>query len=231
MVKLSAQEIYNKLVNEYQLIGKTGHIEFVLNNLSVMVDSNDTVGNLLQSWFIKWLNENEIISLSNPNPQKFPDFFLDPNDTENGLLEVKTFNMKRSPGFDIANFDSYCNSLKTDAYRLDSDYLIFGYKMNGGLITIENVWLKKVWEISGPSGPWPVKVQDKRNVIYNLRPVTWYSKRKTFRPFGSKELFLENLNETRYQYPQTRNDNARWLDLVLDNYKKYTDVELIVKRH
>ncbi len=50
---------------------------------------------------------------------------------------------------------------------------------------------------------YPIKVQGK-SVIYNIRPSTWYSERTTFKPFSSLEEFLSALNETRYQYPQTR---------------------------
>jgi type II restriction enzyme len=132
----------------------------------------------------------------NTNSQTFPDFHLDTENKKKGLLEVKTFDWDRGPGFDLANFDSYCNSLLENAYRIDSDYLIFAYQMEGSQITIKNVWLKKIWELSCPSGTYPIKVQEKKQVIYNLRPATWYSERTTFKPFSSKEEFLSALNET-----------------------------------
>jgi len=135
------------------------------------------------------------------------------------LLEVKSFDRKRGPGFDLANFDAYCNSLLTSAYRLDSDYLVFAYQMAGGELSIENVWVKKIWELACRSGTYPLKVQEKKNVIYNIRPGVWYSERSKFKPFGSLGEFLSALNETRYRYPQTRHTNAHWLQNVLDNYE------------
>ena len=151
----------------------------------------------------------------NTNSQSFPDFYLDIENKRRGLLEVKSFDWDRGPGFDLANFDSYCNSLLENSYRIDSDYLIFAYQMEGSEITIKNVWLKKI--------------QEKKQVIYNLRPGTWYSERTTYKPFISKEEFLSALNETRYLYPQTRHGNGHWLKNVLKNYEAHTGVSMAVK--
>ncbi|MEK7724462.1 MAG: NgoBV family restriction endonuclease, partial [Acidobacteriota bacterium] len=112
--------------------------------------------------------------------------------------------------------------LLTSAYRLDSDYLIFAYQMKGSEITIKNVWIKKIWELACPSGTYPIKVQEKKKVIYNLRPSTWYSDKTKFKPFSSKEDFLAALNETRYQYPQTHHSNGHWLRNVIKNYQDHT---------
>jgi type II restriction enzyme len=165
----------------------------------------------------------------NSNSQTFPDFHLDIHNKKRGLLEVKTFDWDRGPGFDLANFDSYCNSLLTSAYRLDSDYLIFSYQMNGSELTIKNVWIRKIWELACGSGTYPLKVQEKKNVIYNIRPGIWYSERSTYKPFNTKEAFLTALNETRYQYPQTHHANAHWLQSVLRNYEEHTGTTLLVR--
>jgi hypothetical protein len=183
----------------------------------------------MQEWIKAWFSKMEIDFEENPNTQNFPDFYLDIDNKKTGLLEIKSFDWNRGPGFDLANFDSYCTSLLTHAYRLDSDYLIIAYQMQSSSLSIKNVWLKKIWELSCPSGPYPIKVQEKRNVIYNLRPGVWYSDRTTYKPFLSIEKFLSALNETRYQYPQTRPTNAHWLQNVLKNYEEYTGVRLSVK--
>jgi type II restriction enzyme len=100
--------------------------------------------------------------------------------------------------------------------------------MKGATITIQNVWLKKIWELTGRSSTYPLKVQEKKKIIYNIRPITWFSERSTFKPFESKEAFLKALNNTRYQYPQTRFDNAHWLNKVLKNYESHTGIALEV---
>lgn len=215
-MQLTAQELYSKLVNDYKIIGEKGIINFTLKNLTIDVETKDTVGNLLQEWLKAWLIQYDVVFAENTNSQKFPDFFLNVDNSKVGLLEVKTFDWDRGPGFDLANFDSYCNSLLEDAYRLDSDYLIFAYQMNGSELIIKDVWLKKIWELSCPSSTYPIKVQEKKSIIYNLRPATWYSERSTFKPFETIEDFLKALNETRYQYPQTRHTNGHWLRNVLN---------------
>ena len=102
--------------------------------------------------------------------------------------------------------------------------------MKDSVISIKNVWIKKIWELACPSGTYPVKVQEKKSIIYNIRPSTWYSTRAKFKPFSSKEKFLAALNETRYQYPQTRSLNGHWLKKVIKNYKEHTGTLLEVKR-
>ncbi|KRD11224.1 hypothetical protein ASE21_05820 [Flavobacterium sp. Root901] len=228
-MKLTPQELYTKLVDEDKIIGEKAEINFSLKNLIISIESRDTVGNLLQEWLKAWMMKEKIEFEENTNSQIFPDFYLDTHNKKIDLLEVKTFDYQNGPGFDLANFDSYCNSLLVNAYRIDSDYLIFAYEMNGSVITIKNVWLKKIWELSGPSGPYPIKVQEKKHIIYNIRPSVWYSERARFKPFSTKEEFLSALNETRYQYPPTRHVNGHWLQNVLKNYEEHTGISLDVK--
>lgn len=228
-MKLTANQLYKKLVEEYKIIGEKGSINFTDKNLSILIKTKDTVGNLLQEWLKAWFQESKIDFEENTNSQTFPDFLLDKDNHKIGLLEVKSFDFDRGPGFDLANFDSYCNSLLNNAYRIDSDYLIIAYQMNDGIISIKNVWLKKIWELACPSSTYPLKVQEKKSVIYNIRPSIWYSDRTKFKPFQSKEEFLLALNNTRYQYPQTRHTNAHWLRNVLKSYQDHTGVILTVE--
>ena len=165
-MKLTGQELYSKLVNDYKIIGESGVINFSLKDLTISIETKDTVGNLLQEWLKAWMMKENVEFEENTNSQIFPDFYLDKHNQKLGLLEVKSFDWDRGPGFDLANFDSYCNSLLVNSYRLDSDYLIFAYQMNGSVITIKNVYLKKIWELACPSGTYPLKVQEKKSIIY-----------------------------------------------------------------
>lgn len=227
-MQITANDLYSKLVDDYKLVGKTGTTLFTLNNLEVKVLSKDSVGNLIQEWLVVWMKTQNIKFEINPSSQTFPDIYLDLSDKKKGLLEVKAFDFGRGAGFDLANFESYCNSILENAYRLDSDYLIFGYTVAEHQITIKNIWIKKIWEIAGGSSTYPIKVQEKKGVIYNLRPINWYSSATTFKPFNTKELFLKALNETRYQYSKTHHVNSHWLNKVITNYKLHTGIELTV---
>lgn len=228
-MKVSAEQLYKKLVTDYKLVGQKGRITFTLKDITVKIETKDTVGNLIQEWLKEWMKSEKIEFEENPNTQTFPDIFLDTKDHKKGLLEIKTFDFDRGPGFDLANFDSYSNSLLTNAYRVDSDYLILAYQMTGSEITIKDVWLKKIWELSGGSSTYPLKVQEKKKVIYNIRPIIWYSERSKFGAFKSREEFLSALNETRYQYSKTHHDNSHWLKGVIKNYKAHTGSSLVVK--
>lgn len=227
-MKILAQQLYKKLVTDYKLVGQKGRITFKLKDITVEIETKDTIGSLIQEWLKEWMKSEKINFEENQNSQTFPDIFLNTKDKKKGLLEIKTFDFDRGPGFDLANFDSYSNSLLTNSYRLDSDYLILAYQMSGSVITIKDVWLKKIWELAGASSTYPIKVQEKKNVIYNIRPIIWFSERSKFGAFKSKEEFLKALNETRYQYPKTHHDNAHWLNKVIKNYKEHTGSNLVI---
>lgn len=218
MIKLTSLELYNKLKED--LLGKEGSIKISFCGLDVQIQSTDTVGNSLQSWLEGYLKANNIYYRTPDNTQEFPDFYLGDNNTSN-LLEVKAFNIDNGPGFDIANFESYCTSLKSKSYRLNADYLIIAYKMSGSKIKIENIWLKKIWEISSTSSSHKLKVQDKRGMIYNIRPCTWYSMKTKFKPFNNKKEFVSAIYQTLLNYEHTSIDADIWYDEVKENYEIY----------
>ncbi len=139
---------------------------------------------------------------------------------------MKTFDADASPAFDLANFDSYCTSLLLIPERIEADYLIFSYRMKEGELLIDDVWLKKIWEITSPSGKDPIKLQVKRGQVYNIRPCTWYSSRLKFQPFENKKDFLEAIAKTHDKYPQSNNYKLDWLKNVLSKYLENTGISL-----
>jgi len=223
MVKKNAGEVFEIIKNSDNIIGKQGKIQFNLLNIAVDVNTKDIVGSVLQTWFEQWLIDKEIDYSTRLNTQEWPDFFLDSNPNKTDLLEVKTFDFDRSPNFDVANFDAYTRSLTTEAYRLDADYLIFGYQMSDeGTVKIRDIWLKKIWEICGSSDRFPLKTQVKQDVIVNIRPVTWYSYRCRFRHFRSRNEFVNAIHQTLQQYPMRAATADDWLRAVSSNYEFHT---------
>ncbi len=76
---------------------------------------------------------------------------------------------------------------------------------------------------------YPIKVQAKKNVIYNLRLVVWYSQKATYNPLSSREEFLNAINTNRNQYYyKARAENSRWLNNIKDNYFEFM-VEMVEK--
>ena len=114
----------------------------------------------MQEWLQGWLDERGIEYAPSENTQMPPDFFLNPDDRTKNLLEVKAFNRSAGPGFDIADFKAYIREIVEHPYMLHAQYLIFGYKMsNEGVVTIADLWIKNVWEITRSSKEWAINVQ------------------------------------------------------------------------
>lgn len=196
---ITVQELYTLLLTD-GILNSTGMIKFKLWDTETIIKTRDTIGNSLQSWLGQWLKNNDIFYFEPDNTQEFPDFYLNLENLNESMIELKTFNNNSTPSFDIANFESYCESLKSKPYRLFADYLIIGYELDPetGIITIKNIWLKKIWEITGKSSRFALRTQVKRNIIYNIRPTIWYSKNNT--GFKNKKFATEWITEMKKSY-------------------------------
>ena len=104
---LSAQQVYDKLLNEDKILELQGQIKFFFGDVDIIVKQKDVVGNIIQEWLQGWLEKRGIEYALSDNTQMPPDFFLNPHDMTTDLLEVKAFNRSASPGFDIADFRMY----------------------------------------------------------------------------------------------------------------------------
>ena len=156
--------------------------------------------------------------------------WLNKHNLKSSWLELKSFT--DIPNFDIGAFRSYINEIIDHPWKLHAKYLLIKYKMeeNGGLVVIEDFWLKNVWEIACTSSAWPLKVQCKRGVINNIRPATWYSERSDFRPFDCLEDFLAALEQTIYKYHDTNNLADHWSERLCESYFKYYGKKLNLPR-
>lgn len=221
---ITAQQLFFKLANLH-LECKYGSICFNLAGVSVTINTTDTVGITLQAWLKQYFTDNNIFFLEPTNTQEFPDFFLDNHEPYKHMLEVKAFNYNATPAFDIANFDSYCSSVKEKPYRLDADYLIFGYTMNeSGNITVKKIWLHKIWQIAGTSQRFALKTQVKRGMIYNIRPNNDF-KVGNNGPFHSKDEFLLAIYQTLVSY-KGKAFADDWKLALSINYQRYYGYKL-----
>lgn len=201
------------LLQSQQLIGSSGAISFNLLGVNVNVATKDVIGGLLQDWFGNWMTINNIVWQPGPHAQSWPDFIL----SDGSHLEFKAFDGTASPNFDLANFDAFTRSLLTEPERLDTDHLVFEYELfAGGIVRINNIWIKKIWEMAGPSTKNILNLQVKQGVPVNIRPKNWRtnSSRVTF--FGQRLDFVLALDQAlQYFYP-ARYPN--WLNTVQSNY-------------
>ena len=125
-MRLTSQEVYDKLINEDRILELQGQIRFYLGDVDIIVHQKDVVGNIIQEWLQGWLDKRGIEYAPSEKTQMPPDFFLNPDDLTKNLLEVKAFNRSASPGFDIADFRMYEEEIVDKPYMLHVDYLIFG---------------------------------------------------------------------------------------------------------
>lgn len=128
MIKLTAKQVYDKLLNEDKILTIKGQIRFNLGDVGIIVKKRDIVGNVLQEWVEGWLKARDVDFKPNPNTQMPPDIFLNTEDMTKNWMEVKAFNRNSSPAFDIADFKSFTREVIEKPYCLDSDYLISGKK-------------------------------------------------------------------------------------------------------
>jgi type II restriction enzyme len=218
---VNANQIYSLLQQE-QITSGIGNITFNFKNIAISIRGKNAIGDLFQEWLEAWMTRSNISYRKPSNTQEFPDFLLHRRSNEIDLLEIKLFDYDRSPNFDVANFDSYQRSLLTNAYRLDADYLIFGYRLNNTGFSIADFWLKKVWEITGDGNTNVLKCQVKQGVIHNIRPVKWYSSRRVQSPFTSRFHFCLGLEQRLLNYNRTQHSCVNWLREVRANYRQHT---------
>lgn len=225
-----AQQLHQQLQNDGLLTVK-GKIRFDLMGLNTIVKTRSVVGDVIQDWLENYLQSKGYQYQNPTHTQQFPDFYLSSGSKSPSkeMLEVKCFDGARSANFDVANFEAYCQSLLTNPERLDSYYLIFSYTMDKSTfeVSIKNVWLKRVWEITGPSENWPVKFQIKKGVIYNIRPISWYSTRSKYKPFNNRKEFITSLSKCISRYTGTNHlHKAGWYSQIESGYKTATGNDL-----
>ena len=231
-MRLNALKVFEKLLDEDNLLEIEGQIKFFLGDVDIIVKQKDVVGNIIQEWLQGWLDKRGIEYALKDNTQMPPDFFLNPDDKTTDLLEVKAFNRSASPGFDIADFRIYEEEIIEKLYMLNVDYLIFGYDMSDdGVVTIKDLWLKKVWEITRRMDGWSINLQVKQGVVHKIRPGVWYSDRPGNIPmFKCIEDFIAAIEEAVYQNPKTHESAATWKKNFIDSYRKFYGVKLDIPR-
>lgn len=231
-MQLTAKQVYDKLLTEDKILELRGQIQFHLGDVKIIVKQRDVVGNIMQEWLQGWFKKRHIDYAPSENTQMPPDFYLNPKNKTQDLLEVKAFNRSANPSFDIADFRAYEEEIIDKPYMLYADYLIFGYDMSdNGIVTIKDIWLKKVWEITRPSENWALNLQIKQGVVHKIRPGVWYSTKKSnFHIFSCVEDFLSAIEETVYQDPKTHATAATWRKKFLDSYKTFYWKKIIIPR-
>lgn len=224
---MSNQLIHKLLQQQFSQNPILGNITFNTAAGSIVIKEKDIIGNAIQSWLASWLNSNGVSFALPPSTQSFPDYIINPNTSYQENLEVKSWYGPASPAFDIANFESYIDTLQRDPSKLDTDYLIFKYDIDiHGNIRIDEVFFKKIWEITCPSESYALKTQVKRGVIYNIRPASWYSTRAKYSPFYTRRDFVQALSDTLVAYRGNSAYTINWYATIAEGYEEITGNKL-----
>lgn len=204
------------------VLGKKGVITIDLAGINLDIQAKDIIGNSLQEWLGLWFDKNGVKYRVLKNTQEFPDYIIDFDGVES-YLEIKTWNYVKGPAFDLANFNSYIDSLSDNPKKIDADYLIFGYESNSNGFIIQEIFSKQIWEMAGKSSVDPLKIQNKKGTVYNIRPMSFHSKPDT--TFKTRLEFLDALVDTKRKYADQGTeipDIDMWKEDIITEYERLT---------
>lgn len=225
--EVTAKEIRDELIKDGILDNsKKGIMSLEYLDVKAEGINPDVVGSMLQTWLENWMKKKNYYFKVQQDTQKRPDIFLKKNSKTEGLLEVKAF--YKSPAFDIQSWNAFLNLIEKNPSHIYADYIIFDYDIIGNdHFIMENIFLKKIWEISRPMGErskisWPVSVQYKNNEIVNLRPTGTKDMIENKTYFNSALEFLEAIQKTIEIYGKAKisHKDGKWLEKVKNKYKK-----------
>jgi len=168
--------------------------EFVLtanfNGRSLPIMNPNLVGDLLEDMFFPFYKEAFPDFEEGPK-QESPDFFAHEKQFQ---FEQKTF--YNSPGFDISNFTSLIHQISKPGGLVKkvfkTKYLVYEYGVKGSAFVIKNFWMLNIWNLPTYRKTYPISMQLKKKMWYNIRPGTkasWMGSTKT------PHMFLDNLLE------------------------------------
>lgn len=208
-----------QLLHAQNICNQSGIITFSFMQQNIPVVTKDIIGGVLQEWFGNWLRNNGINwNNAGVHSQSWPDFIF----LNGEHLEFKSFDSDANPNFDLANFDAYTRSLLTHANRLDTNHLVFAYRLNGIRIEIVDFWVKKIWEMTGSSSTNFLNLQVKQGSPINIRPKNWRNPR--VETFNSRRDFINTLNQALQHFHP--NKYPDWLEDVCSDYRQKTGNEL-----
>jgi hypothetical protein len=194
------------------LVGKPGELSFSLDGLKINLETRDIIGGVLQEWFGHWMIQQGFDVSSPTNTQAFPDFYIN----KTLMLESKSFLHGRKPGFDVAAYSNYVESLTTIPQRLDATYVIFSYDMHDSKVFVKGIWLKNIWEMVGPSATNILELQVKRGYPTNIRPKNFPTSPDS--TFKSRLQFCEHLHASALKFGNIRGHDENWLKNLQRDY-------------
>ena len=179
-------EALNTLCKSF--IGNTITNRITFKGRSISIMNPNIIGDLLEDVFYPFYKETCPDFEEGPK-QESPDFFAQSKEYR---FEQKVF--IKSPGFDISNFTSFIHQIsKPDGLVnkiFKTKYLVYEYGIEKDAFVIKNFWMLNIWNLPSYGKTYPISMQVKKKMWYNIRPGTsasWSDSSKT------PHIFLDNL--------------------------------------
>lgn len=196
------------------LIGSKINIGFTITLINNRVyQSNipncNIIGNCMENIIFPIIKEH-IPTFEEGPKQKSPDFF-------NGKWEYELKCFTGTPNFDISNFNSYIRQLEENVERklYRTKYIIFQYEINDNIVMITDFKLCNIWEIILYTGKYPISIQNKKDIWYNIRPC----RLKDMNDIGkTPSLFIEKICDAILKTPNKIKNKREVIKTISDQF-------------
>lgn len=190
-------------------------------NHSGIIDNCNIIGDCMEDIIFPIIHKH-IPTFEKGPKQSSPDFY----NSKIWEWELKCF--CNNPGFDISNFNSYISQLEENLERkmYRTQYLIFKYALTNGSITIEDFKLCSVWQLINYNGKYPISIQCKKGMWYNIRPCN-------FNDINDKKtpnIFVKKICEAIDKSPNKINEKYKVIEHIYKQFYK-TQLFQILKSH
>lgn len=187
-------------------------------NHSGEINNCNIIGDCMEDILYPFINKH-IPTFEKGPKQSSPDFY----NSKTWEWELKCFS--NNPGFDISNFNSYIDQLEANLERkmYKTQYLIFKYNFKDGIISITDFKLCNVWEIINYTGKYPISLQCKKGIWYNIRPCCFNDMNKNKKP----STFIKQICEAIDKTPNKFNDKEKTVVNIQKQFDKLQSCEII----
>lgn len=222
--QLTAQQIYDKLIYETNVVGGDGIIEASLKDIDITEWHDQAVREILREWLCHWFRENNIAYSPNEDGAVPIDYYLCSACNPENSVRVEVSLIYEKADFSIADFRTFAEELLRAPSLLNIDYLVFEYSISKnvddrGVLFISDLLMKKIWQMTRPLKGYPLSLQMVDGKIRQIKSCDWNVKR-TPKTFKTLEHFLSAVEETLYRNPQTESMATTWRSKFTAAYEK-----------